>query len=198
MRNLRNLARTYAKPQLRSLFLTSFLVMAGNGLFMAFFGAFLVYRYGWDEGEIGHFMGYMGVCVVFTQLYTLRKMAKRFSEAAILRVVILGLAFALAAYVLPIGSWVMFLIAPCVSTCNGLAMVNLQGLLSRTASVNEQGEVMGINSSLQALAIALPPIAAGSIASAWSPQAAVLGAALCQLAAWLAFVASYRTSTQRT
>ena len=191
-RNLKNLARAYARPQLRPIFLTSFLVMAGNGIFLAFFGAFLVDRYGWNERQIGRLFGYMGVCVIFTQFVTLRRMAKRFAEPDVLRVVIAGVAIAVAAYVLPIAWWVMLAIVPCVSTCNGLAIVNLQGLLSRTAGPDAQGEVMGINSSLQALAMAVPPLAAGSVASALAPGAAVLGAAACHLFAWLTFVTLYR------
>jgi len=191
-RNLKNLARAYARPQLRPIFLTSFLVMAGNGIFIAFFGAFLVDRHGWNERQIGRFFGYMGICVIFTQFVTLRRMAKRFAEPDVLRVVIVCTATLVVGYVLPIAWWTMFLIAPFISTCNGLAIVNLQGLLSRTAGPDTQGEVMGINSSLQALAMAVPPLAAATVASALAPAAAVLGAALCHLFAWLAFVTLYR------
>jgi DHA1 family tetracycline resistance protein-like MFS transporter len=191
-RNLKNLARAVARPQLRPIFLTSFLVMAGNGIFIAFFGAFLVDRHSWNERQIGRFFGYMGICVIFTQFVTLRRMAKRFAEPDVLRVVIVCTATLVVGYVLPIAWWTMFLIAPFISTCNGLAIVNLQGLLSRTAGPDTQGEVMGINSSLQALAMAVPPLAAATVASTLAPAAAILGAALCHLFAWLAFVTLYR------
>ena len=51
---------------------------------------------------------------------------------------------------------------------------------------------MGIASSLQALASVLPPLLAGSIASATTPPIAVLIAVLFNFLAWAAFVAFYR------
>jgi MFS transporter, DHA1 family, tetracycline resistance protein len=192
-KNLKNLAKAYTHPKLRPIFLTSFLIMAGNGVFIAFFGAFLVHRYGWNERECGWFFGFQGVCVIFTQLVTLRRMAKRFAEGAVLRVTIVIVSALFFIYTAPIPAWAMFFVAPLVSTFNGLGIVNLQGLLSRSAGADEQGEVLGINSSVQALAMAAPPLLAGTVASAASPVAAIFGAAVLMFGAWLAFVALYRT-----
>jgi predicted MFS family arabinose efflux permease len=191
-RNLKNLVRAYARPQLRSIYLTSFLAMAGNGIFVAFFGAFLIHRYAWDERHIGNFFGYNGLFVIFTQVVTVRRMAKRVAEAPVLRVTLLGTTLMLVVYVLPIASWGLYVVAPFVSTFNGLSVVNLQGLLSRSVGPAEQGEVLGINASLQALAMGLPPLTAAAVASALSPESAIVAATLCQLAAWLAFVTLYR------
>lgn len=191
-KNVRNLARAFRHPQQRSIFLTLFFAAAANAVFTTFFGAFLTYRFQWDEAQSSHFFGYIGVCIIVTQFVTVRFVAKRFAEAPLYRVTKLFVAFIVSAYVwVPSSGW-MFVIAPCVATFNGLSWVNLNGLLSRSAAPEVQGEVMGIGQSIQSLANVLPPLVAGSIASVTTPAAAVLAAAVCNFSSWAVFMALYR------
>lgn len=188
VRNLKNLARAYARPKLRRIFGAQFFVMTGNALFITFFGVFLIDRFAFSQHEIARFFGYTGACMIFTQFVTLRRMAKRFSEAKILRITILGTAVMVAAYVVIPSAWWIILIAPLVSTCNGLSLVNLQGLLSRTAGAEAQGEVLGIGQSINALAMAFPPLLAGTIATVLAPAGIVVAAAIAHVVAWSVFV----------
>src|SRR5262249_48941821 len=88
-RSVGNIARAYALPELRSIFLTSFFFNAGFGFFISFFGVFLIHRFGFTEGQIGHFFAYVGLWIIFTQLVTTRVVAARLSEPQVLRATLL-------------------------------------------------------------------------------------------------------------
>ena len=50
-----------------------------------------------------------------------------------------------------------------------IVLANLTGLISTTSKQHEQGGVLGINSSVQALAQSIPPLFAGAIAAIFAP-----------------------------
>ncbi len=191
-RSVNNIARAYALPALRPMFLTIFLFNAGFGFFISFFGVFLIDRFGFTQTSIGNFFAYVGICMIFTQLVTTRRVAARFEEPQVLRVSLLGVSLVMASYALtPAPAWI-YLIAPFSSTFNGLSMANMGGLLSRSVPPDVQGEMLGIGSSIQALAQALPPLAAGFVAASFTPTAPVFAAALTMFLAWGVFSTLYK------
>jgi DHA1 family tetracycline resistance protein-like MFS transporter len=191
-KGIANIARAYAMPELRSIFLTSFFFNAGFGFFISFFGVFLIHRFDFNEARIGNFFAWIGVCAIFTQVFTTRRVAARFSEAQVLKVSLLGVSAVMAAYlVAPSPLW-LFLIAPISSTFNGLSLANMGGLLSRSVAPQVQGEILGIGSSIQALANSLPPLVGGFVAASLAPEAPVLAAALTMFVAWLIFTITFR------
>jgi DHA1 family tetracycline resistance protein-like MFS transporter len=191
-RGIANIARAYAMPELRPIFLTSFFFNAGFGFFISFFGLFLIHRFNFNEARIGNFFAWVGVCAIFTQLVTTRRVAAKFSEAQVLRVSLLGVSCVMFGYLaLPSPLWLLF-IAPISSTFNGLSLANMGGLLSRSVAPQVQGEILGIGSSIQALANSLPPLFGGFVAASFAPEAPVLAAGLTMLVAWVVFVTMYR------
>ena len=87
-----NIARAYAMPELRTIFLTSFFFNAGFGFFISFFGVFLIHKFDFNEARIGNFFAWVGLCAIFTQIVTTRRVAAKFSEAQVLRVTLLGVS----------------------------------------------------------------------------------------------------------
>ena len=191
-RGVGNIARAYAMPELRPIFLTTFFFNAGFGFFISFFGVFLIYRFGFNEARIGNFFAWVGICAIFTQLVTTRRVAARFSEAEVLKVSLLGVSVVMLAYLMAPSPLWLLAIVPMSSTFNGLSLANMSGLLSRSVAPQVQGEILGIGSSIQALANALPPLLGGFVAASFAPQAPVLAASLTMFVAWLVFVAMYR------
>jgi MFS transporter, DHA1 family, tetracycline resistance protein len=191
-RGIGNIARAYAMPQLRPIFLTSFFFSAGFGFFISFFGVFLIHKFGFNEARIGNFFAWVGLCAIFTQLVTTRRVAARFSEAQVLRVTLLGVSVVMLAYLLSPSPLWLLAIAPVSSTFNGLSLANMGGLLSRSVPPQVQGEILGIGSSIQALANALPPLLGGFVAASFAPEAPVLAAAMTMFVAWLVFVTMFR------
>ncbi len=166
-----NINHAWALAPLRPLYITNFLLVSGFTFFTTFFGVFLINRFGFTQGDIGDFFAYMGLWIVFTQAVIVRRVAKRFSEPAVLRVSLVGSGVCLLLYHLPTVWWGLFFIVPFFAMFNGLTQANLIGLLSRSASPRIQGEILGINASVQALAQVAPPLIAGVIASEIDPEA---------------------------
>ena len=187
-----NIARAYAMPELRTIFLTSFFFNAGFGFFIAFFGLFLIHRFNFNEARIGNFFAWVGVCAIFTQIVTTRRVAAKFSESQVLKVSLLGVALVMFAYLAAPSPMWLFLVAPISSTFNGLSLANMGGLLSRSVAPQVQGEILGIGSSIAALANSLPPLLGGFFAATFAPEAPVLAAGLTMLVAWTIFTVLYR------
>jgi len=191
-RGAANIARAYAMPELRTIFLTQFFFNAGFGFFISFFGLFLIARFNFNEAKIGNFFAWVGVCAIFTQIVTTRRVAARFNEPQVLKVTLCGVACVMFAYLLvPSPIW-LFAVAPISSTFNGLSLANMGGLLSRSVAPQVQGEILGIGASIAALANSLPPLIGGFLAEKFAPAAPVLAAGLTMLLAWTLFIALYR------
>src|SRR5580765_8957709 len=173
-KGIANIARAYGMRELRPIFMTSFFFNAGFGFFISFFGVFLIHRFNFNEARIGNFFAWVGVCAIFTQIVTTRRVAARFSEPEVLRLSLFGVASVMFVYLLaPAPLW-LFVIAPVSSTFNGLSLANMSGLLSRSVAPQVQGEILGIGSSIQALANALPPLMGGFFAASLAPEVPVL------------------------
>ena len=191
-KGIANIARAYAMPELRPIFLASFFFNAGFGFFISFFGLFLIHRFGFTEARIGNFFAWTGTCAIFTQMVTTRWVAARFSEAQVLRLSLVGWAVVIVFYLLaPSPIWLV-IIAPLSSTCLGLSLANMGGLLSRSVAPQVQGEILGIGSSIAALANAIPPLVGGFFAASFAPEAPVLAAGLTMFVAWVLFTILYR------
>src|ERR1051326_2435828 len=91
-RGVANIARAYAMPELRTIFLTSFFFNAGFGFFISFFGLFLISRFHVNEARIGNFFAWVGICAIFTQIVTTRKVAAKFTEPQVLKISLLGVS----------------------------------------------------------------------------------------------------------
>lgn len=191
-RSVRNVARAWSFPSLRALFTTSFLYQAGFSFFTTFFSVFLIARFSVSELQIGNFFAFLGVCIVITQAVIVRRIARSVEPASILKVSIPLSALGIVGYFVS-GSYAgVFLIAPISAIGNGLTLANMNGLISSSAGSEAQGEVLGINASVQSLAQALPPVLAAVAASALGAAAPLLVAASAMAAGWLVFLHSYR------
>ncbi|HET9832845.1 MAG TPA: MFS transporter, partial [Vicinamibacterales bacterium] len=143
-----NIVRAYGMAELRTIFLTSFFFNLGFGFFIAFFGLFMINKFNFNEARVGNFFAWVGVCAIFTQVVTTRRVAARFNESQVLRFSLLGVSLVMFAYLLaPAPIW-LFLIVPISSTFNGLSLANMGGLLSRSVAPQVQGEILGIGSSI--------------------------------------------------
>jgi len=198
-RGVANIVRAYRMPELRTIFLTSFFFNMGFGFFIAFFGLFLINKFNFNEARIGNFFAWVGVCAIFTQIVTTRRVAARFTEPQVLRISLLGVSLVMFAYLAAPSPMWLFLIAPISSTFNGLSLANMGGLLSRSVPPQVQGEILGIGSSIAALANSLPPlIGAGSFEASYPPAAPVLAAGLTMLLAWSIFTILFRPAVAAT
>lgn len=189
--SIRNIAKAFALAEIRPLFLTSLLFQGGFTFFATFFPIYLINRFSFTLGNIGDLFSYMGLWIVFTQAFITRKIASRYQEDETLKITLFGVSFAVLIYLFPHSWWQLLFIVPLMAIFNGLSNVNLTTLISRSAGPKIQGEILGINASVQALAQAVPPILSGYIAASLTPSTPILVSFIVLLLAGFTFVFLY-------
>ncbi len=85
-------------------------------------------------------------------------------------------------------AWGLLFVSPFFAIGNGLTQSNLMGFMSRRAGKDVQGEILGINASMSALANVIPPLAAGVIAVSFTPATPIIVAAAMIFIAWALFL----------
>lgn len=188
MQSLRRISAARKFKEVRVLFLVGFLMTAGFSFFTTFFNVFLVQRFSFTEGKIGNLFAFIGICVAITQGFITRLVAKRYKDTSILSWSYFATAIMLVAYTLPQNARWFLLITPLFAVANGLTQANAPALISRKTEPATRGEVMGINTGFMALAQAIPPLIAGTIAAFFAPSTPIIVGALFTVAAGWVFL----------
>lgn len=173
LRSISNIMRAFKPTKLRALFGANFLFQSGFSFYTSFLGVLLVYRFSMDEVGIGTYFSYVGIFIVITQALITRPITARFSEKQILQLSLPAVSFCIALISFASTPTLLYVIAPFFAVAVGLSMANLTAAVSRRAGDGIQGEVLGINGSVNALAQAFPPILGGVVASIASPAVAI-------------------------
>ncbi len=198
LKSIQNIGKAFRIKGLLVPFISSFLLTSGFTFFTTFASVFFIKRFGWSQGNIGDYFSYVGLWIAITQAVITRQVASKFNESQVLKVTMLGTAVALAAFFLPRVGWQVLVITPIFSIFNGLTQANLPGLVSRSAPQEVQGEVLGITSSVQALAQTIPAVLSGYIAASISPEAPLLFGSLIIALAGAIFVIFYKAPENST
>ncbi|GAA4308288.1 tetracycline resistance MFS efflux pump [Compostibacter hankyongensis] len=188
MRNIRN---AFAQKRLRAIFLTVFLVTFGFDFFTQFFQVFLIGKFSFSPTDIANLFGYIGLWLVLTQGLFMRPLNKRFSSESIVAWTILLLAIVFPFLLWPARSWWIYVIVPFIALFSGITTPNLTAIISMQVPSEEQGSILGMRQSMQALAMAGPPIIAGFITGI-NINLPILSAAVCTVAGWIVFVTLFR------
>lgn len=191
--SIRNIRRALSFPHLRPLYITSFLYQSGFSFYTSFFAVYLVYKFSLDQGTIGEFFAFIGLCVVLTQVFIVRRVAKKYSEETILRWSLLGSGFAILSFFMPHQLLFLFALVPFFAVFNGLSLVNLTALISKSANPKEQGEILGVNASVSALAQAIPPAISGFVAAIVLPTQPIFVAGVFILLSGIYFGFVFKT-----
>ncbi len=187
VRSIRNIIRAFEMRELMPLYLTNFIYFFGFTFYMTFFGVFLIDRFQFTQGAIGNFFAYVGIWIIITQAIVTRFVARRFSEKQVLRVSIFAAAGALLVFFSVTEWWQLLLVAPFFAMANGLTFANMTGLISRSAGAAIQGEVLGLNASVQSLAQVFPALLSGIVAAGTTPETPVFVASLFMCTAAIFF-----------
>ncbi|MBL7801525.1 MAG: MFS transporter [Chitinophagales bacterium] len=190
---IRNVKRALKMKELDVVFLTLFLQAFGFSFFMQFFQVYLIKQYDFSQVQIGQMFGYIGIWIAITQGGITRLVSKRFSSPQILQVTLLGLSLSLWLILGPSALWMLFVTQPLVALFQGLSQPNLTSIVSVLTPKDTQGEILGIQQSVQSLAFAIPPIIAGVVVSI-DVRLPIFLAGLSIFIAWLVFVFGFRSA----
>jgi MFS transporter, DHA1 family, tetracycline resistance protein len=189
---IKHIVHAYSLKPLRGIFVTTFLFHSGITLFATFFTVFLLNEFNLQQTAIGYYIAYVGIWMILTQGLLLRILSKKFDEVTLLRFFLIIGAISIFAYYFPDKLTGLLLVGACFALTNGISMAVLPSLVSRRSDESVQGEILGINASIQALAQVGPPILAGFLAAQISPSAPIYISAAIIALAWIAFVSFVR------
>lgn len=192
-RSISNIARAFSMPNLRAMFTTIFLQTMGFSFFTTFFAVLMIQKFQFEEKDLGYMFGFIGICVAFVQGALIRPVSKRFPSHKVLRFSLLFLAGALVLDLLPESVTMVYLVLPLVALGQGLSAPNMNAIVSNEATPEQQGEIMGINSSIGSLGLAIPPLFAGFLSNI-DYHLPVAAAALFVFLSWVTFIVLFRPS----
>ncbi|MFH2021022.1 MAG: MFS transporter [archaeon] len=183
----RNIRKALEMENLRTMFIVVFIMTFGFNFFTQFFQVFLIEKFSYSQSQIGNLFGYMGLWIAFTQGILTRKISKFASPEKVLKYSLFMLAIALPFLLVPSKAIYLFMIIPFISMSNGLTMPNQTAVVSNLSARDSQGEILGINQSIQSLGMAMPPLIAGFVIS-FNRNLPILISSASIFIAWLIFV----------
>ncbi|OIQ78592.1 tetracycline resistance protein, class C [mine drainage metagenome] len=130
-------------------------------------------QFGWDTWMVGISLAFYGFCMIVVQATMIAPATKRFGEH---RSALLGMLIDLCTYIFYgfiTSSFWAIAITP-ITVLGGLVMPSLQSIMSQATPDNAQGELQGVLSSLNAVAMILSPLVMTATFSAFTaPDAAI-------------------------
>ncbi len=185
--SLDNVAKAVRNTNLRTILVVNLLFIFGFNFFSQFFQVYLISRFAFTQSQIGDLFAYIGIWIAITQGLILRPLAKKFKPYQFVSVSLLALGVAFLALLLPNDSTWIYFIIPIVAVFNGLTQPNLLTLVSNQGDNETQGELLGINQSVQSIAQMIPPIVSG-VVSAIAIELPLVVAGLVTIASWVIFI----------
>lgn len=154
----------FSHAHLAPIFSVVFLTTMGFSFFTQFVAAFLTVRFGFGQKDIGIVFFVIGIWSVITQAGLVRIISGKVSPVQIPKITLFTLATGIFLYTLPTQTWLLYMIIPMIAISQGLSYPNLNTIVSRSAGSADQGKLLGINQSFQAIGQAVPPLVSGYIA----------------------------------
>ena len=177
-KSLDNIRKAIVRPRLRVIFGAEFFFWGGFTFFTTFFQILLIQKLHFTQANVGDFFAYIGICIALSQVILVPLVVKRVKSHTILRFSLMGMGLALFLQLWPHNTTELLLVAPLIAVFNGLTMANSTALVSISADKTEQGEVLGIEASVQALAQAIPAVISGYIATIGINMPVIVGGAV--------------------
>lgn len=196
-KSLDNIRKAVSRPNLRVIFTAEFFFWGGFTFFTTFFQILLINKLHFSQSNVGDFFAYVGICIAVAQAVVVPIAVKRWKSHTILRYSLIGNGLALLLQVWPHNTTQLLLVAPTIALFNGLTMANASALVSLSASRHEQGEVLGIEASVQSLATAVPAVISGYVATMGVNMPVVVGG-LVIIAGGLIYNVFYRVPKEVT
>ena len=191
-KSIKNIIAAYGMKQLRAPFISSFLFQSGFSFFTTFFSIYLIRKFQFTQGNIGDLFAYVGLWTILSQALINSNISKWFSEGTILKVSLFALAASVALFFAPSTGYGLLFITPFFAIFIGLVQANFLALISKTVGPTKQGEILGVNSSINTLAQSLPPILSGYIAAFITPNAPIIVAAISIFFAGIVFLLFFK------
>lgn len=144
-------------PGLKRLMLITFVYTIAFFVYPGVWAYYGAEMFGWGPGMIGLSLGIFGIGIAIVQGLLIRPIINRIGER---KAVIFGLSIDVVAFValgFVTNGWIALALTP-LTALGSIAGPALQGIMSRTASDDQQGELQGTVTSINAVATIIAPL----------------------------------------
>ncbi len=187
-KSVSNIKKAIVSPVSKYLFLSWFFIQSGFAFYASFVATYYYEQFHVSERQVGFYFGVVGVGMIITQALIVPWISKRASSWKTVFISILLVSILLIGIpLLPKFNYIMVL-ALVLSVFIGLMFANFSAIISRTAPPEEQGEVMGISTSVQAIAATYPPLLAGFLAANFAVNIPLFVSGTFVFIGWLIYV----------
>ena len=186
---------SFRHPVISRLMLLTFLIGFGFTGIESVFGLWSQAKFGWGPRDIGVCFAFTGVAAGITQTFLTGRLSERFGEGPMLAIG-MGITMVCAALQPFSVSGPMTIALMCATAIGqSVAFPNVGALISKTADPHRQGQALGLNNAMGALARVIGPFCAGLTFSGISINAPFfLSAMVVAPAIWLATIAAKRAA----
>ena len=184
---LKNIGKSFTAANLRTIFTVVLLNTLGFTFFTQFISVLLYEDFHFTEKNIGYLFGWIGIWLALTQGVLVRRLSKKFSSFQVLPFSMLFLSAGIFALLLPQQAFWFYILNPIIAMAQGVTGPNLTSTVSIQAGKEQQGQILGINQSMQSLGQIVPPLIAAYLNTV-DNRLPIAAAALFILMGWLVFV----------
>ncbi len=167
--------KAFSVSALRKIFGVVFVFYLGWGFFTEFSPVFLFRHFGFNVGQIANFYAWIGAWIALCQGLLIRPILKAYSPKRLLPWAFFGLGVILPMLLIPTGIVTLFWILPLIAFFQAFVFPITATMVSDACGKETQGEVLGLYSSVQWAAIALPPLFSGSLVAIYPYLPIVVG-----------------------
>ncbi len=182
-----NIVKAFRDPVCRAMFLVVFVLGFGFNFFTQFFQVLLLTKFAATRAQLGMVFSYLGIWGILTQAVIIRPVSRKFTPAQILTTTPLFLSGVFLSILLVPSLPFLFAVLLFIPLVNGIANPNLTGLISGLRGAEDQGELLGINQSVLAMAQFLPPLIGGYIVGNHY-SLSIWVTAFCYVIGWILFL----------
>lgn len=155
------LKRAFNAKALRPMLIVVFCLMLAGYVYPSVWSFYGKEKFGWSLSTIGYSLAAFGLGVVFVQGFLIRWMLPVLGENRTIRFGVVATLLALVALAFTSSTWMVFAMIP-LAALGEVAGPAINGLLSRSVSDSEQGDLQGVLGSIESLAaIIAPPVFTG-------------------------------------
>ncbi len=156
------------------------------------FGLWSQARFGWGPREIAVCFAFTGATAFFFQTMVTGRLSERYGEGTMLAVGMGVTAVAAALQVVSVGGPMTIALMCVTAAAQSVAFPNVGAIISRTADPHRQGQILGLNNAMGALARVVGPTCAGLVVPVVRDGPFILGALVVAPAILLALSAVRR------
>ncbi len=156
-------------PVVGSLIFTFGLATLAMSMMEATLVLFMKDKFGWGIKEVSFGFAYVGICIVFTQGFLVRKLIPKIGERNVLRIGLTCMAIGLTGIAFAKHIWMMAIVQTFLAVGNGFTNPSIMGSVSLLVPPDEQGAALGTTQSLSALGRVIGPALGGLLfGSLWT------------------------------